>query len=229
MRLLLIKFIIKITSIIINCRSTAGYFGLLLLFSISIVHAFPDPMAWSMDSDMPEQQDQMLPDEKGDGKFTSSEQAAQNFAAIKEYMAELQWQNTYDGRLSRACPTGEGVYRVRSEYSRGHGDRRWDFQCRKVVQEGTPTCTQSSYINQFQEYISFMCGKNQYIGGVESYHENSKEDRRWKYTCCSAASQVTRDCRLTGYVNNPNANMEYQANDGEVITGVFSYYVSGKK
>ena len=87
----------------------------------------------------------MLPDEKDDGKFTSSEQAAQNFAAMKEYMAELQWQNTYDGRLTRTCPTG-GAYRVRSEFSGGHRDRRWDFQCRKVVQEGNPTCTISSYI-----------------------------------------------------------------------------------
>ena len=55
-----------------------------------------------------------------------------------------------------------------------------------------------------------MSGKNQYIGGVESYHDSSKEDRRWKFTCCSAPSQATRDCQLTGYVNNPHGNMEYK-------------------
>ena len=78
----------------------------------------------------------MLPDEKDDGKFTSSEQAAQNFAAMNEYMAALQWQNTYDGRLTRACPTGEGAYRVRSEFSSGHRDRRWDFNAEKLFKKG---------------------------------------------------------------------------------------------
>ena len=185
-------------------------------------------MAWSME--MGEEQDQLLQDEKGDAKFSSPKQAAQNFGAINEYMAaELQWQNTYDGQLSKACPTGQGFYRVRSEYNGGTRDRRWEFHCRQIIQKGNPTCTKSSYVNQFHEYISYMCGKNQYIGGVESYHDNSKEDRRWKFTCCSAPSQATKDCRLTGFVNSPNVNMEYQANDGEVITGVFSYFVSGKK
>lgn len=184
-------------------------------------------MAWSME--MGEEQDQMLQDANGDAKLSSPEEAAQNFAAINEYMAQLQWQNEWDGQLSKACPTGQGFYRVRSVYDNGRGDRRWEFYCREVV-KGNPTCTKSStYINNFQKYISFMCGKNQYIGAVESIHENSKEDRQWKFTCCSAPSQATRDCRLTDYVNHLNGNMDFQANDGEVITGVFSYYATGQK
>ena len=184
-------------------------------------------MAWSME--MSEQQDQMPPDANGDAKISSPEKAAQNFAAISDYMAQLQWQNNWDAQLSKACPTGQGFYRVRSKHDNGREDRRWEFYCRKVVQQGNPTCTKSSYINQFQEFISFMCGKNQYIGAVESYHENSKEDRRWKFTCCSAPSQATRDCRLTDYVNNLDGIMDFQASNGEVITGVFSYYSPGAR
>ena len=69
-----------------------------------------------------------------------------------------------------------------------------------------------------------MCSKNQYLGAVESYHENSKEDRRWKFTCCSVPSYATKDCRLTGYVNHLDGKMDFQASEGEVITGVVSYY-----
>lgn len=200
---------------------------MLLLFSTSVIQAFPDPMAWSME--MGEKHDQMLPDVNGDAKISSPEKADQNFAAISDYMAQLQWQNKWDGQLSKTCPTGQGFYRVRSKHNNGREDRLWEFYCRKVVQQGSPTCTKSSYINQFQEFISFMCGKNRYIGAVESYHENSKEDRRWKFTCCSAPLQATRDCRLTDYVNNLDGVMDFQASDGEVITGVFSYYSPGAR
>ena len=45
--------------------------------------------------------------------------------------------------------------------------------------QDNPMCTMSSYINQFREYAFHLCVvKNQYIGAVESYHVNSKEDWR---------------------------------------------------
>ena len=81
----------------------------------------------------------------------------------------------------------------------------------------------------FQEYISFhlSLAKTQYIEALESYHDNSKEDQQWKFTCCSAPSQATRDCRLTAWLSqltNWMENMDFQASNGEVITGVFSHY-----
>ena len=141
-------------------------------------------------------------------------------------MAQLQdYQNKWDGVLSQRCANGYGVYRVKSKHDNGREDRRWEFFCRRVVQRGTtPTCSQTSYINNFRDTISYMCGKNHYMAGVYSYHYNEKEDRRWRITCCSAPSYVTRDCYLTDYVNALDQPMDYCVGTNEVITGVVSYY-----
>ena len=204
----------------------AEFLGLLLLFSTSIAQALPDPTLMEIS----EEQNQMLPDANGDAKLSSPEQAAKNFAAISDYMARLEWQNGWDAVLNKQCPSGQGFYRVRSKHNNGREDRRWEFYCRQVVQTGNPTCTKtSSYINNFRDAISFMCSKNQYLGAVESYHDNSKEDRRWKFTCCSAPSYATKDCRLTDYVNHLDRKMDFQASEGEVITGVVSYYSTGTR
>ena len=155
---------------------------------------------------------------------------AKDIALISDYPAELQWQNGWDGPLAKECRVGEGFFGVRSQYDHGRRDRLWAFQCRKVVKDGCATCTKtSSYVNNFKETIFFMCGKNEYMGGVESYHDNGQEDRRWKFTCCSAAkSQITNNCRLTDYRNNYHQPINFRAAAGEVITGVFSYYTNGK-
>ena len=75
----------------------------------------------------------------------------------------------------------------------------------------------------------FVCDGNKYIGGVESYHDNGREDRRWKFTCCSAAGHKTYGCYNTGYVNEFDKPMNFQAGYGEVITGVYSYHDNGRE
>lgn len=206
-----LKYSITLT-VSINCRSVTGQLGLLLLafVSLSTAHIVPEPAP--------------VPDD-GDSVRKTSEQMPLN----SDYkLAELQYQNGWDGPLVKECKDGEGFYGVRSKYAPGRRDRLWEFQCRKVVKDGCATCSKAnSYVNNFREAIFFMCGKNEYIGRVESYHDNGQEDRRWKFTCCSAKSQITNNCRLSDYVNSPGQQINFRAAVGEVITGVFSYYKSG--
>ena len=91
--------------------------------------------------------------------------------------------------MKKDCNKGEGIYKVQSEFRGYYNDRRWNFECRKVVQNNAQvTCTQTkSYVNDFNV---FPCGDNQYMAGVESYHDNSKEDHRWKFTCCSVCFEL---------------------------------------
>jgi hypothetical protein len=70
----------------------------------------------------------------------------------------------------------------------------------------------------------FMCPANRYIQGVESYYSIDHEDRRWWFTCCEIAGRLTVSCRQTGFVNDFDGLMNFQADQWEVITGAFSYY-----
>ena len=156
---------------------------------------------------------------------TEVEDFSKDIAPAINEVAQLQgYQNSWDGVLSQRCPNGYGVYRVKSEHDNHREDRRWELFCRRVVKRGRIHCSQTSYINNFRDTISYMCGKNSYMAGVYSYHYNAQEDRRWRITCCSAPSYITRDCYLTNYVNALDHPMDYCVGTNEVITGVVSYY-----
>ena len=160
-----------------------------------------------------------------------SQENDQDLTSLEDNMiAKLMYQNQWDGYLNYQCPKKQGIYRVESQHDNGKEDRRWEFYCRNVVQGTNPKCTTTNYINNFRDYISFMCGKDKYMAGVKSYHDNGKEDRRWEFTCCSAPSYITTHCRLTnGYVNSLDSPMDFTASAGEVFTGAFSYYSTGTR
>ena len=74
------------------------------------------------------------------------------------------------------------------------------------------------------EPFYFYCPANYILTGVNSIHENSHEDRRWKFRCCRAENHFTRKCLVNGgYINDWNQMMDYNAG-AYVFTGVYSYY-----
>lgn len=195
----------------------------MLLVSVSIVAASGHPLSTMMT----EGDEGMAMDVDIDENNNSS---AQMFATFNEMIANMQYQNHWDGVLNVQCNRGDGFYKVRSKHDNGREDRLWEFRCRNVVQCGSsPTCSKTGYINNFRQTILFQCGANKYMAGVYSYHDNSKEDRRWVFTCCSAPSYITSECRLTNYMNSLDQQMNFIAQTGEVITGAFSYYSTGTR
>ena len=48
------------------------------------------------------------------------------------------WDNEFDGFLHKDCGPYEAFFRVRSEHSNKHEDRRWRWDCGDV----SPTCRQ---------------------------------------------------------------------------------------
>ena len=148
-----------------------------------------------------------------------------NEAYDNNEFADMQFQNNYDGVLHVNCNPRDGMYRVASVHSNHHEDRIWSWECRRVIRShDTPRCGQTGYVNQYDDPMFFTCGANQYIAGVYSEHDNYREDRRWKFTCCSAPNHYTRSCRLTGFVNDYDSPIHFIAGPDEVMTGVFSIH-----
>lgn len=220
-------------------RKISGCLGLLLLLCLSVFHATPGSALATNDKENVQiAHDNMLDGEEIDSEVEalldenepdSSEKSATATASHTNFdTATAQYQNFYCGTLNAKCSRGYGLYYVRSVHSNSYQDRRWTFYCRKVVQHGYPTCT-STYANNQQQAMSFMCGKNQYIAGANSYFSSSYHDRRWQFTCCSVRNYITRDCRLTNYVNSLDGSLSFIASTGEVITGAYSYYSTHSK
>ena len=47
------------------------------------------------------------------------------------------------------------------------------------------------YVNRFDEPVVYMCPPGMYLAGVQSYHANFYEDRRFKYQCCRKQGRQT--------------------------------------
>ena len=139
--------------------------------------------------------------------------------------AMIQYQNQFGKRLSVSCSTLQGMYKVVSVHSNMEADRSWGWECRDVINSGNETgCSISHYTNELNLPMIFMCPANKYIAGVDSYFSTEHGDRRWRFICCGIADRLTVSCRQTGFVNDFDGLMNFEANQWEVINGVFSLY-----
>ena len=87
----------------------------------------------------------------------------------------------------------------------------------------------TSYVNDWDRPLFFSCKANYIMCGVESYHDNDKEDRRWKFKCCRAKSHFTRNCELSGYANDFDKAMDFKLDASKVITGAYSWHRNSKE
>ena len=210
-------------------RAPFKVFGLVVLLCLSLAQATP----WNMDRDSEENIRNLARIQYQNGLDSQDSKENSNLARI-EYnaqdseesssLARVQWQNRYDAPLSKVCQGVQGMYKVSSVFSGHHSDRAWKWECRSVGSSGhKKQCSSTGYVNDWnQPMFFFMCPANQYIAGVESIHADRYEDRRWKFTCCAIPNHITLSCISSGFVNSLKLALNFQAGEGEVITGVYS-------
>ncbi|KAM5169885.1 hemagglutinin/amebocyte aggregation factor-like [Mantella aurantiaca] len=102
-------------------------------------------------------------------------------------------------------------------------DRVWDFQCQDTF-SNTDSCYWTEYINDFDEEFTFICPFGSVMSGLESYHSNSKEDRRWKFHCCKGEKLATHNCKWSNYVNEFDDYLRWDAPPKTYLTGAHSYH-----
>ena len=147
------------------------------------------------------------------------------YKAWSNNFATIQYQNQFSKRLSVYCSGLQGMYKVVSVHSNFEADRSWGWECRDVINSGNVTgCSISNYVNELNLPMIFMCPANKYVAGVDSYYSIEHGDRRWRFVCCGIIDRLTVSCRQTGFVNDFDGLMNFQANQWEVINGVFSLY-----
>ena len=146
-----------------------------------------------------------------------------------ELTADIQWHNGWDGPLRVECPNQHGFYNVKSVHDNGKEDRLWEWNCQRVASTNYDDIYWTDYVNWFDQPISHMCNPNYYLCGVDSYHENWAEDRRWNFKCCHSPNHFLRTCGITGYVNGWDGPMDYRVGASQVITGTYSYHDNGKE
>ena len=136
----------------------------------------------------------------------------------------------WDEPFTIECGKNEALYYTASKHDNNREDRRFDFKCRDIGHDASlKDCSWSGYVNKFDEPFAYMCRKNAVMTGVESYHDNDKEDRRWNFQCCQPSKGYLRDCLVTEYLNDWDGTLFYHSASGFFFTGMFSYHDNKKQ
>ncbi|XP_040201655.1 hemagglutinin/amebocyte aggregation factor-like [Rana temporaria] len=138
-----------------------------------------------------------------------------------------RWVNDYDQPLNFQCADRQSISIVISQHDNRHEDRVWDFACQNTF--STASCSWTGYVNDFDQEFSFICPFGSVISGMQSYHDNKREDRRWSFLCCQGENQVTRNCKWSDYANNFDAYLRWDAPFNTFLTGAHSYHDNSKE
>ena len=90
----------------------------------------------------------------------------------------------YDKPMFRQCRYGYILTSFNSWHDNGKEDRRWNFRCSSVRPKRLGSCRWTSYLNDFDQVLDYHAPADYVITGVRSYHDNRREDRRFKFKVC---------------------------------------------
>lgn len=94
------------------------------------------------------------------------------------------YQNFFDEEVQFTCPDHHALMGFSSAHSNEKEDRRYRFRCCDVTDSGF-RIAEKRYTspNEFDAEQNQVCSHNEVAVGMTSYHDNDKEDRRFRLQC----------------------------------------------
>ncbi|XP_071963407.1 hemagglutinin/amebocyte aggregation factor-like [Antedon mediterranea] len=138
------------------------------------------------------------------------------------------WHNDFDTGVNFECPSGQAIYKIKSYHDNSREDRVFEFFC-KNFPTSFSKCTWTNYVNEWDKPFSATCPYNGVIVGANSYHDNGREDRLWKWYCCESNAYYAVNCYETPLINDWDAYHEYTAPSGYFIHGVAGYHDNNRE
>ncbi|XP_078582961.1 hemagglutinin/amebocyte aggregation factor-like [Branchiostoma floridae x Branchiostoma japonicum] len=86
--------------------------------------------------------------------------------------------------MSFTCPFNSVVTGFQSEHSNSHEDRRWKLRCSRKNGMVTTHEYLTPYVNNWDSSMNYYVPNDYYIRGMHGYHDNSKEDRLYRFDLC---------------------------------------------
>ncbi|XP_045174225.2 dermatopontin-like [Mercenaria mercenaria] len=93
--------------------------------------------------------------------------------------------NAYDQLLAFQCPGNHYISGMYSHHDNRHEDRSWKFKCCEIHDIHLDDCDFSAWTNVYDGAQNFNAPAGKVMKGVVSVHDNSKEDRIYKYELCN--------------------------------------------
>ncbi|XP_076468374.1 dermatopontin-like [Babylonia areolata] len=104
--------------------------------------------------------------------------------AITQNCAWTNYVNQYDQPVTYQCPNEGFITGMASVHDNGHEDRRFQFRCCDVAGTLLHSCYFTDWENDWDGILDFIVPSGKILRGVDSFHRNDKEDRRFKFEIC---------------------------------------------
>jgi len=135
-----------------------------------------------------------------------------------------EYHTKYDIAFHIQCSAGSSIGYISSNHDNNKEDRTWKFTCTPHVSI-SDICWWSGYVNAYDASFNFQCPFNAALTGIDSHHDNNKEDRQFKFKCCAAyRAGMPSECKTTEYLNKFDGSLHYTVSEGRVMTGMKSYH-----
>jgi len=147
---------------------------------------------------------------------------------VLAYRGLTNYVNGWDNYFQSTLETNRLFTGIASVHDNDKEDRRFRVHWAQLY-DGLK-CTNrrwSGYRNNWDQQLDYKCGGNSAISGLQSYHDNGKEDRRFNIQCCDLSNNGEwriSDIYKTGYVNEFDKQVNYRCGYMEVLVGLFSYH-----
>jgi len=142
----------------------------------------------------------------------------------------MSGENDWDGHYGYECPAGHVMNRLYSHHSNHKEDRKWSMNCKPV---NAPSSTGNCYWTGWSAWDAndyVVCNNNGAIVGMQSNHDNGKEDRSYAWKCCDITNtKETGKSALSGFLNHFDATLDVTPQAGHWWSEIFSQHSNGNE
>jgi lipoyltransferase 1 len=133
----------------------------------------------------------------------------------------------YDKEWTRTCASHAhaAIYRAYSTHSNSREDRAWTFSCGTLAGEyQLANCGWTGWLNNWDGVIDLHCPDDGVIRGIKSKHDNSREDRLYRFDCCQVYTYTNYEfSRVDGFWSKWNWDDMVSSGSSPVI--IFGFRV----
>merc|ERR1712139_164232 len=105
-----------------------------------------------------------------------------NKRRVHQHWWHGHWINGWDGRMNWSVGGTSFVSGFHSTHSNHREDRLFKPLLTRIGSHQSGSHW-SNWVNNWDGYFAYSCPHNMAITGLMSFHDNRKEDRRWRIKC----------------------------------------------
>ena len=154
----------------------------------------------------------------------SQEERTRNLQQRAGYSCSSNW---WDGDQYCHCRPGQRISTFKSDHHNHYEDRRWFLQCSDIMP--TDVAQRTSWRTQWTGYLSgwdgsfhWSGGDNCFMSGMQSYHNNHHEDRRYQILYSCSDNWILSGCTGWIWLNGYDGRVNHILGSKQVINALLS-------